>query len=360
MGIRLSRLTVILFLAFGIFVSPCRSQTVSPEIFKVARDTIRVDIEGRLSRALLVHDKYYAFYEVRDPMSNRPIKKFYIIEKNGKIERQIKVPEGINREFYYRLYYWRGRIIVNTEFYKNTYYLDLDRNEFVTEPETTTIPLFEDENYQVTSRCNGEFGSTIYFKDKRARGTYAVSSGCPYIINKLADKYFVNTSDGGGILEIDDPRKAPSEIKHISFAATSEFTTQITTRTIFNYNYFDAPFYIPTSFVAQGVLYHIFNSCHFEFSLDNKGKLTITNDSVKIGTIKDGEFKPVYKLKDKFDIQLEQQLSPAYQICTFHTEEYTGVAFKKDIPPYKEAKYGLIEIMGNEIKIHYFISKKAG
>jgi len=347
-----------LSIIIGIEASPCHSQTVSSEIFKVSRDTIKVDIEGRLSRALLIHDKYYAFYEVRDPLSNLPDKKFYIIEKDGKIEREIKVPEGINREFYYRLYYWRGRIIVNTDFRKGTYYLDQDKSEFIKQPEIVTVPLFEDENYQVTSQCNGEFGSTIYFRDKLTRRIYAATSGCPYIVNKLANKYFVNTSYDGGILEIENPQTAPRETQHISLAPTSEFTTEITTKTIFNYNYLDSHFYIPTSFLADGVLYHIFTSRHFEFSLDNKEKLTITNDSVKIGTISNGKFKPVYKLKDKFNMQLEQQLSPGYQICTFHTEEYTGVPFKKDIPPYKEAKYGLIEIMGNEIKIHYFVSKK--
>jgi hypothetical protein len=312
----------------------CHSQTVSPEVFKMSRDTIKIDIEGRLSRALLVHDEYYAFYEVRDPMSNRPIKKFYIIEKNGKIEREIKVPEEINREFYYRLYYWRGRIIVNTEFRKGTYYLDQDKSEFIKEPEITKVPLFEDENYQVTAECHGEFGSKIYFK-KKSGDTSSMDSGCPSLVNKLGGKYFVNMD--GDIAEINP--------------------MSLTVRTIFGNNNFNSRFYIPTSFVAQGVLYHIYNSYHNEFSLDNKEKV-VTNDSVKIGTINDGEFKPVYRLKDKLDIQLEQHLLPDYQICTFHTEERTEVGFKKDIPPYKEAKYGLIEIMGNEIRIHYFISKK--
>lgn len=326
---------LVVFLTLWLLVSRSNSQAVSPETFKVSRDTIRENIAGRLSRALVVNDKYYAFYEVRDPMSNLPIKKFYIIKKNGKIEKEIKVSERINREFNYQLCYWKGRIIVNIR--KSTFYLDRDKNEFIRDPEITTVPLFEDENYQVTAECHGEFGSKIYFK-KKSGDTSSIDLGCPWLVNKLEGKYFVNVD--GDIVEIDNP-------------------AGLTRRTIFSNNSFNSHFYIPTSFVAKGVLYHIFNSCHFEFSLDNnKEKLSITNDSVKIGTIKNGEFKPVYKLKDKCNIQLQQQLSPDYQICTFHTEERTEkVGFKKDIPSYKEAKYGLIEIMGDVIKIHYFMSK---
>jgi len=116
---------------------------VSREIFKVSRDTIRVNIDGKLDNALLIHDKYYAFYEVRDPMSTLPIKKFYIIKKNGKIEKEIKVPEGIHNDYYSKLYYWHDRIMVNTESYDdniNTYYLDEDKGEFVKSPEFIKIP----------------------------------------------------------------------------------------------------------------------------------------------------------------------------------------------------------------------------
>jgi hypothetical protein len=42
---------------------------------------------------------------------------------------------------------------------------------------------------------------------------------------------------------------------------------------------------------------------------------------------------------------------------SFHTEERLQIGLKKDIPAYTEAKYGVIEIEVNEIRIHYFISK---
>jgi hypothetical protein len=334
-------------------------KTDSPEIFKVSRDTIQENIEGKLSKALLIHDKYYAFYEVRDPMSTQAIKKFYIIEKSGKNKKEIKVPQGILEDTYPKLNYWHGRIIVNTEFHKCTYYLDEDKGEFVKNPEIIKVPLFEDETCAVTSDCHGEFGSTIYFKNKSTGTTDSAFSGCPFVVNKLGDKYFVNT-DGmpdGDIIEIHDPIKVEATTKNIPLNMAS----RLTTRTVFTNDNFNSHFYIPTSFVTKGILYHIYNFRHIEFRLDEKKeRVIITKDSVKIGIINNGVFKPVYTFKDKFDIELQQHLSSDYQICTFHTENRIQIGFKKDIPPYREAKYGFIEIKGNEIKIHYFISKKAG
>jgi len=314
----------------------------SSEMFRISRDTIHVSIEGSLYSALLIHDKYYAFYHVRDPMSTQPIRKFYIIEKNGKIEKEIKVPLGILKDTYPKLYYWHDHVMVNTEFYKSTYFFDPGKSEFVKNPEIINIPLFEDENCRITSVCHGEWGSQIYFNNKLTGTMQTANSGCPVVINKLGDNYFANTSGipYDDIIEINDPLKSGTA----------------TTRTIFSCD-FTSNFYIPTSFVSKGVLYHIYNSRNKEFGLnEKKERVIITKDSVKIGIIINGVFKPIFTLKDKFHIELQQQLSPDYQICTFHTEDRLQIGFKKDVPPYKEGKYGLIEISGNEIKIHYFVS----
>jgi hypothetical protein len=321
-----------------------KQQTGSSEFFKVSRDTVYVNIDGRLSRGLLIHNKYYCLYEVRDPMSTCSNKKFYIFKKNGKIVREIKVPEAIHVDTYPKLYYLQDRLIVNTEFYKSTYYLDEDKGQFVKSPVVIEVPLFEDERYQVTSKCHGEFGSTIYFKNKSTRVTDSAYSGCPVLVNKLGDKYFVNTfgTVTDDIIEINNPGA-------------------ITIKTIFSRDRFVSHFFIPTSFVAKGNLYHIYNSHQDEFRLDEKQeRVVISKDTAKIGTITDSKFIPVYTFKDRFDIGLQQQLSPNYQICTFHTEQRLQIGFKKDIPPYRESKYGFLEIMGNEIRIHYFFSKKVG
>jgi hypothetical protein len=357
MNTKLASRILLLLLLFGLDCYQVRAQNIQSELFKVSRDTIRINIEGRLSQALLVNDKYYCFYEVRDPMSTQPIKKFYIIEKNGKKVKEIKVPKDILKDTYPSLRYWKGEIIANTEFYPGSYYLELTKGEFMKSAEIITVPIFEDENYKVTAKCNGEFGSTIYFEDKTTKITYSNYSGCPFLVNKLEDKYFVNASSvpNDYILEIKVPVKVELKDKDVS----ANKSPLLPSKSIFERSSFDFNFFIPTSFVANGALYHIYNSSHNEFKLDEKKeRIVITKDTVKIGIISNGKFKPVYTFKERFDIGFQQQLSPNYQICTFHTEQRMQIGFKKDNPPYKEAKYGVIEIKNNEIRIHYFFSKK--
>lgn len=356
--------TLLLMLALFLTIVPVikkrsGSSTIeSANLFKVSRDTVYVSIEGTLSSALIIRNKYYAFYEVRDPLSTGSIKHFYIIARNGKVEKEIKVPKEIQDEYYYSLSYWHGQFLVNTEFTKGTFYLDLSKEEFVKNRELIKVPMFEDENYQLTSECHGEFGSTIFFKNRSTGRTYSTYSDCHFVVNRLGDKYFVSTSGAQmpvtNILEIEDPEKIASAAKSNSVEPLSGLASQ----NIFSTNSLESHFGIPTSFVSNSVLYHVYNSYHDDFSFDDKERIIITKDTVKIGTITEGKFKPLYVLKDHIDISLQQQLSPDYQTCTFHTEERHMIGFKKDIPPYKEGKYGFIEIKGNEIKIHYFFSRK--
>lgn len=330
----------------------------SLEIFKVSRDTIHVQIEGKLTHVLLINNKYYTFYEVRDPMSTCSIKKCYILTKNGKVEKEITVPEEIHNQFYYDLFYWQGRIFVkNAQFEHETYYLDEDKGEFVRTKEIN-IPLYEDENYIITANCRGEFGSTIYFKSKINGMIYSSSSSCPSILNKLGDKYFAITNGSMGpflnIIEINDPGNARGTDTRVKYNSKAP-DHLLATKDIFNTQ--DDSFYMPTQFIANNALYYIYNTYTSDYRLE-KERTIITKDSASIGIIKNGKFNPIYTFEDKFHIRLQQQLSHDYQICIFNTEERNQIGFKKDIPPYMEAKYGVIEIKNNDIKIHYFISKR--
>jgi len=318
------------------------------EQFNVTRDTVQVSIEGLLDHALLINDKYYALYNLRDSMSTGPIRKFYVIRKNGQIEKEIKLPKGILEDTYPNIYYWKNHIWINTEFYNGTYLLYEDKGWFEQMPEILKVPLFDDEKTEVTSECHGEFGSTIYFKNKHTGTIYSDHAGCPVIVNKAGDKYFVNVSrmPYNDIVEIQDP-------------VATNTTAALTEKVLFENDDFGSHFYIPTSFLVGSTLYIIYNFSHSVLRLDEKEeRIVITQDSVKIGTVHDKVFNPVYAFKDKFHIELEQHLAQDYQICTFHTEDRIQIGFKADHPPYMEGKYGVIEIAGNEIRIHYFFSKR--
>src|ERR1700722_17794087 len=54
--------------------------------------------------------------------------------------------------------------------------------------------FFEDENYLVTKTCSGEWGGTIWFKNKKTGITYACSATCPVAVNKINGKYFITNT----------------------------------------------------------------------------------------------------------------------------------------------------------------------
>jgi hypothetical protein len=56
--------------------------------------------------------------------------------------------------------------------------------------------LFEDDKYIVYFHCNGEFGGTIYFYDKLTKDIHVTEATCPNSVNKENSKYFVLTSLG--------------------------------------------------------------------------------------------------------------------------------------------------------------------
>lgn len=70
--------------------------------------------------------------------------------------------------------------------------------------------FFEDEKYKVTRTCSGEWGGSIWFKNKQGGITRSCEATCPVCVNKLNGKYYVTAtlahlSGFSEILEIDHP-----------------------------------------------------------------------------------------------------------------------------------------------------------
>lgn len=54
--------------------------------------------------------------------------------------------------------------------------------------------FFQDENYYARRACSGEWGGSIWFKNKRTGIEYSCSATCPVIINKIGEKYIVTNT----------------------------------------------------------------------------------------------------------------------------------------------------------------------
>ena len=70
--------------------------------------------------------------------------------------------------------------------------------------------FYEDEDYVVRKTCNGEFGGTVIFKDKKTGIAYYCDATCPVIVNKINGRYIVSNTLAhlGGfseVIEIDNP-----------------------------------------------------------------------------------------------------------------------------------------------------------
>ncbi|MCR8558145.1 hypothetical protein KXD93_10845 [Mucilaginibacter sp. BJC16-A38] len=72
------------------------------------------------------------------------------------------------------------------------------------------LNFFEDDKYIVRKTCSGEWGGTVWFKNKKTGVERSCVASCPVIINKLDGKYFVTTTLNhmvgfSQVLEINDP-----------------------------------------------------------------------------------------------------------------------------------------------------------
>lgn len=70
--------------------------------------------------------------------------------------------------------------------------------------------FFQDEQYFVRRTCVGEFGGSIWFKNKKSGIEYSCSATCPVSVNKFDKKYLVTTTlthfqRYSSLLEIENP-----------------------------------------------------------------------------------------------------------------------------------------------------------
>ena len=156
--------------------------------------------------------------------------------------------------------------------------------------------FFEDKDFLVRKTCSGEFGGSIWFKDKKTGVEYSCAATCPVVINKLDGKYIVTSTIAhligfSQIIEIDNPKdldifKLPKprqkkgkliiraigddESKSIKGTKVLVDTTGILTIASFPYN---------------GQLYHIITDFHKTFIAKIENKKFVTIDTVSTQTL---------------------------------------------------------------------------
>lgn len=74
----------------------------------------------------------------------------------------------------------------------------------------TNNVFFEDSLYTVKKTCFGEWGGSIWFKNKKSGIEYSCTATCPVVVNKIHNKYYVTASLAhlvgfSEIIEINNP-----------------------------------------------------------------------------------------------------------------------------------------------------------
>ncbi len=297
----------------------------------IAFDTITIDIKGWLQQAVKFKDKFYCFFEEDQPYGGNEIT-FYVISKDGKIRNVIFVPDEMQQS-YLDLHVRNDSILAKSYYDHRTYFFDESDNKWE-ETKKADDRVFEDDNFYVTFLDFGEFGGTLWFKNKQTSIEYEIASGTP-VINKLHGKYYVSTTKK--VFEIENPEmlnKAASDstyeiIEKKKWSMGSKSTKGAKVIYIDSSYYRDPEFYIATSFLMNNDLYFLTVDSNVVYLAEIKNGKAINNETILRNS-------RVYKMHNSYR-QNPNQLPN--QLLQFSSTD--------------SRLSGFIEIDKKNIKVHY-------
>jgi len=191
--------------------------------------------------------------------------------------------------------------------------------------------LYKDEKYQVWKSCSGEWGGTIYFKNRKNGVIYYAIATCPVSVNKMNGKYYISNSlshlsGNSDILEISNPEsmkvteKIPLNLPGIITRQYEAHSHQRTKKLIDS-----AGVIINASFVYNQKLYSVLSS----------------NDGVKttIAELKGKKFETILQLPEKL----------------FYYEPVIVKKADNNLSLYfQNPKSGILHIEDNKIELIYY------
>lgn len=271
-----------------------------PAGIKITVDTIKVKAIGYFIKAVLFHDNLYCIYETSQENKSQNLKTLWIISKKGETIKEINVPREIQNEYRYDLRIENDSLFLIGNTYKNTFVLGQSIENF--QPtKTRHFKLFKDSTYDLYANCNGEFGGTLFFVNRKTKDVYDAAATCPIVVNKIGTNYYISNYMGhmmgsASILKISDPSALTKTKLEFDDIEGSEhlkgFETLIDTTGL----------YLHTSFVADNRLLHIYS--------DDNGTF--------IGKIQEKQFVRLFQFNFKFYVNSNQQSEKGKQVLVFN------------------------------------------
>ena len=326
-----------LFFIIFIFIAHGQSFNVTTDSFDISlKELIKPAIKVELSHAIKFQNKYYCFFEERKKDNSRRDLKFcFIISDFGKTIQKINVPDEIQNTVYYDLFSMNDTIFVKTYMDSKTYYFNSNSSEWIITKDAEDI-LFEDERFSFTYLDFGEWGSTTWCRDKLTGEEYELASSGA-IINKIDSVYYITS--GWRILKVENPLKMKKCAKDYFYENVrkndhSEGTTSLLGAEVLfldtTYSFWEqkkAKLFIATSFIADKKLYH----------------LCINSSRTFIAKLENHKMIPV------------QIIGKRLSIFDWYYSERNKIQSDNDqlLKFYTKIHFGLIELNGKEISVHY-------
>ena len=198
----MKKLTVILFAVLISFLFSCNaSKEKAYSGIKIEYDTLIVNIKGSIGQILKFNEKYYCIVERDNPFSSNPFRDFYILSSKGKVEYKAEISEKMNTGYYNDLFIRNDSIILKDYYDHLTFYFDTASYKWKEIKEADDL-IYEDKDYSVFYLDFGEWGSTVWFKNKRTNKEYELESSFPKI-HKIDSVYYL--TKGRSIIKISNP-----------------------------------------------------------------------------------------------------------------------------------------------------------
>lgn len=320
---------ILFFTIFSFFL--CQSQkkenryeTISKNnssTFQITFDTLDVSIDGDLRKIVLFRDNYYGMFETNRKNTTQNFKKMIVFNQKEGFVEDVFIPGQIQNMPNYELIVEKDSLYIQDfQFEKTTLILGAYVADFSL-TKTKNLKLYQDDFFDIYADCNGEWGGTIFFRDRKTDESFEASSTCPVVINKIGNDYYVTNFMGhmigfSSVIKISDPRKLEKSSLNFKNKQGSTFSKGV--EVLLN----EMDFYIPTSFVVDNKLFHLYS--------DGKGTY--------IGKIENGKYIPVYKFDFMFNADFNQHLDNGKQLLTCN---------------FKDSKKNVILIIdGNKFKFH--------
>ncbi|WP_299780857.1 hypothetical protein [uncultured Formosa sp.] len=174
--------------------------------FKIITDTINIPDNGRLVDVAFFKNELYVMFDTKRRNTNGRFKSMKVFDLNAEFVENVFLPEYAVSMFYCDLRVNNSQLYLKQEhsFSGKTFLLENYVADF-NEINNTRINIFEDENYIIYPNCNGEWGASTIFKNKKTNLAYEFASTCNYNIIGTDRGYLITI--GNEIKIIENPEK---------------------------------------------------------------------------------------------------------------------------------------------------------